>query len=182
MVSPVPAPTASSAMTGRPLSRPSRSSGWTIRSFCPISAGSFMVQTTLPMMRPSCMLFFSRCGKFAFVQSVEHYFVDDADDRGIHGTVLAFGGVARGASGHDQHRLAESGVHRVDSDHITRFIVALRRNGFHDEKLLAFQARILARRNHSADNASENHGAKQFQIQNCVKHFTSIRAIAERNA
>jgi len=33
----------------------------------------------------------------------------------------------------------------------------LRRNWFYDEKLLAFQARILARRNYRADNACENH-------------------------
>src|ERR1700722_531728 len=157
MVSPAPAPTASRAMTGRPLSRPLRSSGWTIRSFCPTSAGSFMVQTTLPMMRPRSMLFFPRGGEFAFVQCVEHYFVDDADDRGVHGAVLAFSGVARGTSGHDQYGFAESGIDRVDSNHVTRFIVALRRDGFHDEKLLAFQARILARRNHGADNACEDH-------------------------
>src|SRR6202166_2166376 len=111
MGSPEPAPTASRAMTGRPLSRPLRSSGWTIRSFCPTSAGSFMVQTTLPMMRPRCMLFFPRGGEFRFVQCVEHHFIDDADDRGIHGAVLAFGGVARGASGDDQHGFAKAGVH-----------------------------------------------------------------------
>src|SRR5579863_2010124 len=158
MVSPAPAPTASRAMTGRPLSRPLRSSGCTIKSFCPMSAGSFIVQTTLPMMRPRCMLFFSRGGEFGFVQGVEHHFIDDADDRGVHGAVLAFGGVARGASGYDQNGFAESGVHCVDSDQVAGFVVALRRNRFYNEKLLAFQARILARRNHGADNASENHG------------------------
>src|SRR5487761_6672 len=108
MVSPEPAPTASRAMTGRPLSRPLRSSGWTIRSFCPIRAGSFVAQTTLPMMRPRSMLFFPRGGEFGFVQCVEHHFIDDADDRSGHGAVLAFGGVARGTSGHDQNCFAES--------------------------------------------------------------------------
>src|ERR1700722_16227420 len=102
MVSPAPAPTASSAITGRPLSRPLRSSGWTMSSFCPSKAGSFMVQTTLPMMRPSCMLFVPRGGKFGFVQGLEHHFVYDSDDRGIHRAVLTFGGVARGAAGDDQ--------------------------------------------------------------------------------
>src|ERR1700674_4010266 len=119
-----------------------------MRSFCPMSAGSFIVQTTLPMMRPRSMLFLSPGGEFAFVQRVEHYFIDDADDRGVHGAVLAFGGVARGAAGHNQDGFAESGVH-----------VDLGRNQYHHEKLLAFQARILARRNHRADNASENHGS-----------------------
>src|SRR5271169_4116981 len=122
MVSPVPAPTASSAITGRPLSRPLRSSGWTMRSFCPISAGSFIVQTTLPMMRPRSMLFLSRGGEFGFVQGVEHHFIDDANDRGVHGAVLAFGGVARRAAGHDQHGFAESGVHRVDGDQVAGLI------------------------------------------------------------
>src|SRR6202166_4973140 len=115
-------------MTRRPLSRPWRSSGRTIRSFCPMSAGSFMVQTTLPMMRPRSMLFLPRGGEFGFVQGVEHYFIDNADDRGVHGAVLAFGGVARGASSHDQHRFAEPGIHRVNSDHVPGLIVALRSN------------------------------------------------------
>src|ERR1700688_4569612 len=118
MGSPAPAPTASRAITGRPLSRPWRSSGWTIRSFCPISAGSFIVQTTLPMMRPSSMLFLPRGDEFGFVQGIEHHFIDDADDRGVHGAVLALGGVARGASGYDQDGFAKSGVHCVDGDHV----------------------------------------------------------------
>src|ERR1700674_3558159 len=127
IVSPAPAPTSSRAMTGRPLSRPWRSNGWTIRSFCPISAGSFIVQTTLPIMRPRSMLFLSRGGEFGFVQGVEHHFIDNAHDRGVHGAVLAFGGVARGAAGHDQNGFAETGVHRVDGDQIAGFIIALRR-------------------------------------------------------
>src|SRR5579859_6915169 len=108
MVSPVPAPTASRATTGRPLSRPLRSSGWTISSLWPNSAGSFMVQTTLPMMRPSSMLFFPRGGEFRFVQRVHHHFIDDTDDSGIHGPVLTFRRVARRASGYDQNGLAKS--------------------------------------------------------------------------
>src|ERR1700688_5062392 len=144
-------------MTRRPLSRPWRSSGRTIRSFCPTSAGSFIVHTTLPMMRPRSMLFLPRGGEFGFVQGVEHHFIDYADDRGVHGAVLAFGSAARGAASYNQYGFAESGIHRVDGDHVAGFIVPLRRNGFHDEKLLAFQARILARRNHGADYARENH-------------------------
>src|SRR5271170_134592 len=108
MVSPVPAPTASRAITGRPLSRPLRSSGWTIRSFCPSSAGSFIVQTTLPMMRPRSTLFVPRGGKFSLVQGVEHHFVHDADNRGVDGAVLALGGVARGTAGDHQDSFAES--------------------------------------------------------------------------
>src|ERR1700688_638394 len=137
MGSPAPAPTASRAITGRPLSRPWRSSGWTIRSFCPISAGSFIVQTTLPMMRPSSMLFLPRGGEFGFVQGVEHHFIDDADDGSVHRAVLALGGVARRAASYDQNGFAESGIYRVDGNQVAGFIVALRRNWFHDQEFFA---------------------------------------------
>src|ERR1700730_13460670 len=109
------------------------------------------------MIRLRSMLFFPRVSKFSFVQSVEHHFIDDADDRGVHRAVLALGGVARGTAGYDQDGFAESGIPGIDCDQVSGFIVALRRDRFHDEQLLAFQARILARRNHGADNASENH-------------------------
>src|ERR1700691_3917772 len=145
-----------------------------MRSFCPISAGSFMVQTTLPMMRPSSMLSFPRGGEFGFMQSVEHHFVDDADDRGVHWAVLAFGGVACGAAGYDQNSFAESRVHCVDCDQVARFIVALRGNRLHDEELLAFQAHVLARRNHGADNAGENYRASVcLKSRNSVAQFSS---------
>src|SRR5450631_1506352 len=145
MVSPAPAPTASRATTGRPVSRPLRSRGWTIRSFWPMSAGSFMVQTTLPMTRPRSMLFLSRGGEFGLVQRVKFYFVDDADDGGVDGAVLALGGVARGASGNNQHRLTGAGADCIDGNQVARFVRALGRNGFGDEEFLAFQARVLAR-------------------------------------
>src|SRR5712692_4937497 len=55
MVSPAPAPTESTATNARPLSRPWRSTGCTSKSFRPSSEASLMVQTTLPITRPSCM-------------------------------------------------------------------------------------------------------------------------------
>src|SRR5712692_7002813 len=101
MVSPAPAPTESSAMMGRPLSRPLRSSGWTISSLCPCREASFIVQTTLPITRPSSTLFLSRRGELRFVQRVELHFIDDPNNRGVHRSVLAFGGHARGTAGHN---------------------------------------------------------------------------------
>src|SRR5712692_8208332 len=53
MVSPAPAPTASTATNARPLSRPWRSTGCTSSSLRPSSVAFFIVQTTLPIMRPS---------------------------------------------------------------------------------------------------------------------------------
>src|ERR1700682_4950129 len=73
----------------RPLLRPSRSSGWTMSSFCPTREAFFIVQTTLPITRPSSTLFLSRGGEFGLVQCVEMHFIDDADNRGVHGPVLA---------------------------------------------------------------------------------------------
>src|SRR5260370_6561614 len=153
MVSTAPAPTESSATMGRPLSRPLRSSGCTMRSLCPARAASFIVQTTLPMTRPSSTLFLSRGGQFGLVQRVELHFIDDADNRGIHGPVLAFGGQARRTAGNDQHGLAKSGIDGVHCDEIAGFVGAFRRNRFDDEKFFAFEARVFTRRNHGANNA-----------------------------
>src|SRR6202790_5806815 len=91
----------------RPLLRPSRSSGWTMSSFCPTREAFFIVQTTLPITRPSSTLFLSRGGEFGLVQCVEMHFIDDADNRGVHGPVLAFGGHACRTAGNDQHGLAK---------------------------------------------------------------------------
>jgi hypothetical protein len=110
------------------------------------------------------MLFFPRGGEFGFVQGIKHHFVYHTYDRSIDGTILTFGCVARGAASHDQDSLAESGVDRIDGDQVAGLIFALRRNRLYDEELLALQARVLARRNHRADDASENHeGGKKFE-------------------
>src|SRR5712692_911008 len=173
MVSPAPAPTESSAMRGRPLSRPLRSSGWTISSLRPSSEGFLMVQTTLPMTRPSCMLLFSlglnargepRGGEFGLVQGVEPSLVHDADNGRVHGPVLALGGVARRAAGDYQHGFAESRVHRVHGNQISGFVGAFRGDRLHDEKFLAFEPRVFPRRNHCANDAGQNHeGRVEFK-------------------
>src|SRR5271169_38346 len=110
-----------------------------MRSLWPVRAAFFMVQTTLPMTRPSSMLFFPRSCEFGLMQRVELHFIDDADDRGVHGTVLAFGGQARGAARNHQDSLAESGIDRIHSDQIAGFVRAFGGNWFYDEEFLAFE-------------------------------------------
>src|ERR1700726_4178540 len=135
-------------MMGRPLSRPLRSSGWTMSNFCPTREASFIVQTTLPITRPSSTLFLSRGGEFGLVQRIELHFIDDADNRGIHRAVPAFGGHTRRAAGHHQYGLAKSRINRVHGDQVAGFVSAFRRNRFDDEEFLALKTRVFTRGNH----------------------------------
>src|ERR1700730_69487 len=144
-------------MMGRPLSRPLRSSGWTMSSFCPFREASFIVQTTLPMTHPSSTLFLSRGGEFGLVQRVELHFIDNTDNRGIHRPVFALGGHARAAAGHDQYGLANSRINHVHGDQVAGFVGAFGGNRFDDQEFLAFETRVFTRRNHGADNACQNH-------------------------
>src|ERR1700704_6204490 len=124
-----------------------------MRSFWPTREASFIVQTTLPMTRPRSTLFLSRGGEFGLVQRVELHFVDDADNRGVHWPFLAFGGHTRRAAGNNEHGLAKPGIDRVHGDKVAGFVGAFRGNRFDDEEFFSFEARVLARRNHGADNA-----------------------------
>src|SRR6202035_3945741 len=128
-----------------------------ISSLCPTREASFIVQTTLPMTRPSSTLFLSRGGELCLVQRVELHFIDNADNRGIHRAVLAFGGHASRTAGHHQYGLAKSGINRVHSDEVAGFVRAFRGNRFDDQECLAFETRVFTRRNHGADNAGQNH-------------------------
>jgi hypothetical protein len=62
------------------------------------------------------MLFISRGGEFGGVRFVELDLVDDADDCGVHGAVLALRRHAGGASGNHKNFLAESGADGVYRD------------------------------------------------------------------
>src|SRR5215218_7746350 len=57
--SPTPAPTASSATIGCPLSCKSASRVWTIRNFRPLRGSFFTVESTVPMTRAICILSFA---------------------------------------------------------------------------------------------------------------------------
>src|SRR5260221_12383298 len=105
-------------------------------SFCPTREASFIVQTTLPITRPSSTLFLSRGGEFRFVQRVELHFIDDADNGGIHGPVFAFGGHARRTASPNQHGLSKPGIHGVHGDKVAGFVAGFRRDWFDDEESL----------------------------------------------
>src|SRR3989338_1879077 len=157
MVSPAPAPTESSAITGLPEGRPCGSSGCTTRIFLPSSTGFFAVQTTLPMTLPRNIRksLAGGSGEGFFVVEVDG--VDDADDGGVHGAVFALNRHAGGAALDDEHGFAEAGVHRVDRHKIIAVVLAVRRDSLHHQQLLPFQARVLAGGDNGSDNASEKH-------------------------
>src|SRR3990170_5056133 len=133
MVSPAPAPTESSAITGFPAGRPCGSSGCTMRIFLPSSAAFFIVQTTVPMtlpryIRPAAGSFSEGGGASQGFFVVEADGVDDADDGGVHRAVFALNRHAGGAALNDEHGFAEAGVHRVDSHQVVAVVFAVGRD------------------------------------------------------
>src|SRR4029077_19216342 len=86
-------------------------------------------------------------------------FVDDADDRGIDGTVFQARCHAGRAAAHDQHGFADAGVDRVDRDQIIAFGLAAGIHRANDEELAADEARIFARGDDGADDLREEHSA-----------------------
>jgi hypothetical protein len=55
-------------------------------------------------------------GEFGFVMGIELDCVDNADNGGVDGAVLAFGGHASGAAGDDEDGFAETGINGVNGD------------------------------------------------------------------
>src|SRR5262245_34742752 len=118
--SPTPAPTASTATSVRPAGVLSGATGWRTNSLWLASAGSFSVETTSPMTRASCMVC-SRGPRGPRLLLLHVYAIDDADDRGIDGTVLQSRRHARGAAAHDEHGLADASIDGVHGDEIVAF-------------------------------------------------------------
>src|SRR5438128_1133955 len=87
-----------------------------------------------------------------FVLLIDIYGVDDADHRGVDGTILEPGGHPRGAAADDQHRLADAGVHGIDRDEVIALALAARIDRPDDEQLAADEAGILSRRHDRADD------------------------------
>ena len=85
----------SSATSGRPFR--SRGGRRADDESLDVEAGCLMVQTTLPMTRPSNIgsLFFPHGGQLQFVLGVEVHGIHDADDGRVHRAVFAFSGHAR---------------------------------------------------------------------------------------
>ena len=109
-------------------------------------SASFMVATTSPMTRASCI---------DAASSLTSIGVDDADDGGVDRTVLQAGRHARGAAADDEHGLADAGVDGVDGDEIVAFRLAGRIDRARDEQLGADEPLVLARRDDGADDLGE---------------------------
>ena len=124
-------------------------SGWTISSVMPARFSSFRVMTTSPIT----------LARSALVGSVDliSIFVDDADDRGVDGTVLQARRHARRAAADDEHGFADAGVDRVDRDQVVAFGLAAGIHRTNDEQLAADEARIFTRGDDGADNFREEH-------------------------
>src|SRR6267142_6330341 len=155
-VSPTPAPTASTATSVRPAFDPSAAIGCRTISLMPVRFSSFRVVTTSPMTFASCIVVEADL-QVRLVPRCDFHRVNDADDRGIDGTVLHSRRHPRGAAADDEHRFADSGVHRVDSDEIVPFGFAVRVHLARDQQLVADQPRILPRRDNGTDDAREDH-------------------------
>src|SRR5688572_21301912 len=126
-VSPTPAPTASTATSVRPTALPSAAIGCSTSSVLFARFSSLRVTMTSPMTLASCTGLIA-CGDFDRV--------DDADDRGIDGTVLHAGRHAGRAAADDEHRLANAGVDGIDGDEIGAFGLAVRVHGTRHHQLV----------------------------------------------
>src|SRR5262249_34284973 len=145
--SPTPAPTASTATSGRPAGWRSGVSGCTIRSLMPANASSLCVATTSPITRAVCM-------SLADVDRVA-----DADDGCVDGAVFHAGRQPRGTSADDEHGLADAGVDRVDRDEIPPVGLPPRIDRTNDEQLVADQARIFSRGDNGSDDSCQEHAS-----------------------
>src|SRR5258707_13313206 len=143
--SPMPAPIASTATSGRPAGWRSAASGCTSISLIPTRFSSFRVATTAPMTRASCISD-GGMGGSPLLLLLQLYFIDDADDGGVDRAVFQARRHPRGASADDEHGLADAGVHRVDGHEIVSFGLAAGIHRTDNEQLVADEAWVLARR------------------------------------
>src|SRR5579883_1620477 len=145
MSSPAPAPTESSMTSCFPVDVRSGLTGWTMSRRWPFRLASLIVETTRPTTRPRNTA--SPNGSF------QAHRVHDAHNAGIHRLVFASIGHTSRAAGDHQDRFFEPGADGIDSDQIAWLFLAIGRDGFHDQQLEPFQARIFAGSNHSAHDA-----------------------------
>ena len=78
--------------------------------------------------------------------------IDDADDRGVDGTVFQAGCHAGGAAADDQDGFADAGVDRVDRDELRAFRLAARIHGTGNEQLVTDEPRVFSRRHNRSDD------------------------------
>src|SRR5262245_20323953 len=108
-VSPTPAPTASTATSVRPTGLPSGASGCSTINLMPCSASSLCVTTMSPMTLASCMLLRPvHKGPALLVAGRDLDVIDDADNRGVHRTVLHARRHARRAAADNEYGLSNA--------------------------------------------------------------------------
>src|SRR5262245_26047999 len=97
------------------------------------------------------------CSRWTLFAEVDR--VDDADDRGIDGTILHAGRHPRGTAADDEHRLADAGIDGVNGDEISTLEAAgiARVDGAGHQQLVADETRILARRDDSSHDPRQKH-------------------------
>jgi len=79
-------------------------------------------------------------------------FIDDADDGGVDRAILHSRRHTRRAAADDEHRLAHSGVDRVDRDEMIPVGLAAGIDGPNHHQLVADEPRILPRRDDGSHN------------------------------
>src|SRR6185436_15639512 len=94
----------------------------------PCSASSLRVATTSPMTFASCMwwLWPVQKDRPTSVAGGDLDRIDDADDRGVDRTIFHARCHACRAAAHDEHRLTDASIHRINGDQIVAFGFAVR--------------------------------------------------------
>src|SRR5262245_8139361 len=103
--SPTPAPTASTATSGRPTGSRDGARGWTSSSLRPVNDSSLRVATTSPITRARCM------GAPSWIRDVNR--VDDSNNGGVDWAILHPRRHAGRAPADDEHGLPDAGVDGV---------------------------------------------------------------------
>src|SRR5215475_8077285 len=116
-----------------------------------------MILALLPAKSPTVGLICARATRMVVI-SIRHFNrVNNSDNRRIHWLVLQSVGHARAAARNYKHLLTKSGADSVYGHKITAFVLAGERDRTDEQKLFAFEARVLACRHYVTDDASDDH-------------------------
>ena len=83
--------------------------------------------------------------------------IDDSNNGSVNWRVFAAECHSCGTSLNDEDLFAIAGIHRIDGNDVPLFVVAFRIYQLADKEFLPLEARVLARGDNSAGNASEKH-------------------------
>src|SRR5215510_6343732 len=105
-----------------------------------------MILAALPAKSPTVGLICASAMRMV-VMSIRHFNrVNNADNRGVNRPVFQTVGHARAAARHDQHLFTIARADGVNRHQITALVLAGERDGADEQELLAFEARVFARR------------------------------------